>query len=95
MSNLGLTLVTGDANYATLHDFWVKQGRPSTVEVLAQGFQYRAMFPDPTDPNPTFGLIASSPTIDADLAGPPGGYAGAMSTFQSSLPRGQRDLPRD
>jgi hypothetical protein len=93
-----LTLLLGDTTstptYATVHELWLLDNKASTIERLRSGWQYRAIFPD-GGTVPTFVLVASSPLTSADMAGPPAGYAGAFSLFQSSWPRGHRALPKD
>lgn len=86
--------VLSTPNYAALHALWLLDNKASTIERLLDGFQYRAIFPS-GGLLPTFVLVCSSPRTAADMAGPPAGYAGAMSLFQSSWPRGHRTLPKE
>jgi hypothetical protein len=85
----------GDPTYASLYAYWVKEGRPGTIERLDLDWQYRAIHPDPSTAQPTFVRIASAPPWDPMSDGPPGGYTGAMGTWQSSIPGHNRKLPQD
>lgn len=89
-----LEVKPGDAEYAALHEFWLKSGQPGTMEKMSAGWQYRAIRPDTAETEPTFVLIVSSPLTDALVDGPPRGYAALMGTRQSTLPGRIRELPK-
>lgn len=85
-----------DDGYAELLDKWFEQGRPSTIESMKDGWQYRAVYPDASAVQPTFVLVVYAPgTTTAALDGPdPDGYGLVMATRQRTW-HGTRLLPKE
>jgi hypothetical protein len=67
--------------YEALLAYWLAHGRPGAMENLAEGWLYRAYFPEPGSEGPVFVLVCSSPNL-----------ARALGTTQNSW-RGRKSLP--
>jgi hypothetical protein len=90
------TLKYGDTaypGYSYVYAKWQADGQAGTVESLMDGWQYRVLRPNPSDPYPQFGLIVFGTPTDAEDGGFPDGITAYMSTHQSSLPGRLRQLP--
>ena len=61
-------LTPADQAYSELYARWQALGGPRELDNPAEGWLYRALYPDAGDRRPVFVLVCSSPTLGVDLA---------------------------
>lgn len=90
MSIPATPLAPGAEGYEAIYEAWDRLGRPGMIENLAEGWLYRAYFPEPGwnagreqpgSEKPTFVLACSTPNLGV-----------VLGTYQNSW-QGRRALP--
>ena len=74
-------LTPGDDGYEALYAAWDGLGQRGRIENLAEGWLYRAYWPEPGSDSPTFVLACSSSNLGV-----------VLGTYQNSW-QGRRALP--